>query len=140
MLNRLETVALAKRQEGEMETAELKMLRFTLGETRMDTTRNEYIRRIANVGRFGEKTREAILRWYGHVRRKFDGNIGRRMLMMELSGTMKRERPTRRFMGVVKEDMAELDVTEEDTEPRKNWILTIRCGDPGGKSRKKKKK
>ena len=69
MLNRLETVALA----GEMETAELKMLRFTLGETRMDTTRNEYIRGIAQVGRFGEKTREAILRWYGHVRRKYDG-------------------------------------------------------------------
>ena len=84
-----------------METAELKMLRFTLGETRMDTTRNEYIRRIANVGRFGEKTREAILRWYGHVRRRYDGYIGRRMLRMELSGKMKRERPTRRIMDVV---------------------------------------
>ena len=31
-------------------------------------------------------------------------------------------------------------MTEEDTEPRKNWRLTIRCGDPGGKSRKKNNK
>ena len=30
-----------------------------------------------------EKTREARLRWYGHLRRKDDGYIGRRMLRME---------------------------------------------------------
>ncbi len=33
-----------------------------------------------------EKTREARLRWYGHVLRKDDGHIGRRMLRMELPG------------------------------------------------------
>ena len=44
MLYGLETVALTKRQEAEMEVAELKMLRFSLGVTRMDKIRNEYIR------------------------------------------------------------------------------------------------
>ena len=34
MLYRLETVALMKRQEAEMEVAELKMLRFSLGVTK----------------------------------------------------------------------------------------------------------
>ena len=43
----------------------------------MDKIRNEYIRGTAQVGRFGEKTREARLRWYGHVLRKDDGYIGR---------------------------------------------------------------
>ena len=65
MLYGLETVALTKRQEAEMEVAELKMLRFSLGVTRMDKIRNEYIRGTAQVGKFGEKTREAKLRWYG---------------------------------------------------------------------------
>ena len=37
----LETVALTKRQEAEMEVEELKMLRFSLGVTRMDKIRNE---------------------------------------------------------------------------------------------------
>ena len=75
----LETVALAKRQEAEMEVAELKMLRFSLGVTRMDEIRNEYIRGSAQVGRFGEKTRETRLRWYGHERRKDDGYIWARL-------------------------------------------------------------
>ena len=66
--------------------------------TRMDKIRNEYIRGTAQVGRFGEKTREARLRWYGQVRRKDDGYIGRRMLRMELPGKRKRGRPKRRFM------------------------------------------
>ena len=35
------------------------------------------------MGRFREKRREARLRWYGHVLRKDDGYIGRRMLRME---------------------------------------------------------
>ena len=99
MLYGLETVALTKRQEAEMEVAELKMLRFSLGVTRMDKIRNEYIGGTAQVGRFGEKTREARLRWYGYVRRKDDG---KRMLRMELPGKRKRERPKRRFMDVVK--------------------------------------
>ena len=126
----LETVALTKRQEAEMEVAELKMLRFSLGVTRMDKIRNEYIRGTAQVGRFGEKTREARLRWYGHVLRKDDGYIGRRMLRMELPGKRKRGRPKRRYMDVVKEDMAEVEVKEEDADDRSNWRLKIRCGDP----------
>ena len=32
--------------------------------------------------------------------------------MMELSGKRKRGRPKRRFVGVVKEDMAEVEVTD----------------------------
>ena len=33
-------------------------------------------------------------------------------------------------MDVVKEEMAEVEVTEEDTEVRNNWRWKIRCGDP----------
>ena len=71
--------------------AELKMLRFSLGVTRMDTIRNEYNRGKAQVGRFGEKTREARLRWYGHVLRNDDGCIGRRMLRMNCQERGNRE-------------------------------------------------
>ena len=130
MLYGLETVSLTKRQEVEMEVAELKMLRFSLGVTGMDKIRNEYIRGTAQVGKFGEKTQEARVSSLGHLRRKDDGYIGKRMLRMELPGKRKWGRPKRRFMDVVKEDMAEVEVTEEDTVDRNNWRRKIRCGDP----------
>ena len=47
---------------------------------------------------------------------------------MELPGKRKWGRPKSRFMDVVKEDMAEVEVTEEDTEDRNNWRRKIRCG------------
>ena len=77
-----------------------------------------------------EKTREARLGWYGHLRRKDDEYIGRRMLRIELPGKRKRGRPKRRFMDVVKEDMAEVEVTEKDTVDRNNWRRKISCRDP----------
>ncbi|KAK3530597.1 hypothetical protein QTP86_028829, partial [Hemibagrus guttatus] len=70
MLYGLETVSLRKKQESELEVAELKMLRFSLGVTRLDRIRNEYIRGTAHVGRLGDKVREARLRWFGHVQRR----------------------------------------------------------------------
>ena len=83
------------------------------------------------MGRFGEKTREARLRLYGHVVRKDYGYIGRRMLRMELPGKRKRGRPKRRFMDVVKEDLAEVEVTDGGgSEDKSNWRWKIRCGDP----------
>ncbi|KAK3510464.1 hypothetical protein QTP70_008662 [Hemibagrus guttatus] len=70
MLYGLQTVSLRKRQESELEVAELKMLRFSLGVTRLDRITNEYIRGTAHVGRLGDKVREARLRWFGHVQRR----------------------------------------------------------------------
>ena len=49
---------------------------------------------------------------------------------LKIRGKMKRARPRRKFMDVMKEDMAEVEVTEEDTEDRNNWRWKIRCGDP----------
>ena len=52
------------------------------------------------------------------------------MLRMELPGKRKRGRPKRRFMDGVREDMAEVEVTEEDAEDRNNWRWKIRCAGP----------
>ena len=130
MLYGLETVALSKRQVAELEVAELKMLRFSLGVTKMDRIKNEFIRGTAHVGCFGNKVREARLRWFGHVQRRDMGYIGRRMLRMEVPGKRKRGRPRRRFMDVLKEDMHVVGVKEADVEDRVAWRRMIRCGDP----------
>ncbi|KAK3516864.1 hypothetical protein QTP70_027080 [Hemibagrus guttatus] len=118
MLYGLETVSLRKRQESELEVAELKMLRFSLGVTRLDRIRNEYIRGTAHVGRLGDKVREARLRWFGHVQRRESEYIGRRMLDMKLPGRRQRGRPKRRYMDGINEDMKLVGASVEDAEDR----------------------
>ncbi|KAK3548620.1 hypothetical protein QTP70_015565, partial [Hemibagrus guttatus] len=125
MLYGLETVSLRKRQESELEVAELKMLRFSLGVTRLDRIRNEYIRGTAHVGRLGDKVREDRLRWFGHVQRRESEYIGRRMLDMGLPGRRQRGRPKRRYMDGINEDMKLVGASVEDAEDRDRIVSQI---------------
>ena len=69
-----------------------------------------------------ERKHEAVrLRWFEHVRRKDDGYIDRRMLRIELPGKRKRGGPKMTYKDAMREDMAEVDVTEEDAEDRTKW-------------------
>ena len=80
-----------KGQEKELEVTELKILRYSLGVTKLDKIRSEYIRGMAHVRRFRDKLREGRLTWYGHMMRREEEYIGRRMLRMELPGRKKME-------------------------------------------------
>ena len=113
-----------------MEVAEMKMLRFAMGVTRKDKIRNENIRSTVKVEQLGMKMREGRLRWYGHVMRRDQEYVGRKMMEMELPGKRRRGRPKRRFLDAVKEDMQEVGVKETDVEDRKMWRMMIRCGHP----------
>ena len=130
MVYGLETVAVTKKQVEEMEVAEMKMLRFAMEVTRKDKIRNEHIRSTVKVERLGMKMRESRMRWYGHVMRRDQEYVGRKMMEMEFPGKRRRGRPKRRFLDVVKEDMKEVGVKEMDIEDRKMWRMMIRCGHP----------
>ena len=91
MLYGMETVAVTERQEGKMEVAELKMVRWALGVTRKDKIRNEYVRGTAKIAKLGDKHRNAKLRWYGHVKRREEGYVGKTMMKMAVPGRRKRE-------------------------------------------------
>ena len=105
MVYGLETVAVTKKQVEEMEVAEMKMLKFAMGVTRKDKIRNEHIRSAVKVEQLGMKMREGRLRWYGHVMRRDQEYVGRKMMKMELPGKRRRGRPKRRFVDAVKKDI-----------------------------------
>ena len=127
MVYGLETVVVTKKQLEEIEVAEMKMLRFALGVTRKDKIKNEYIRITVKVERFEMKMREGRLRWYGHVMRRDQEYVGRKVMKMELLG--KRE-AKEKISGLVKEDMGEVGVREKDIENRMLWRNIICCGNP----------
>ena len=101
-----------------------------MGVTRKDKIRNEHIRSTVKVERLGMKMRERRLRWYGHVMRRGQEYVGRKMMEMELPEKKRRGRPKRRFLFVVKEDLGEVGAKETDVEDRKMWRMMIRCGHP----------
>ena len=119
MVYGLETVAVTKKQVEEMEVTKMKMLRFAMGVTRRTKIRNEHIRGTVKVERLGMKMREGRLRWYGHVMRRDQEYVERRMIEMELPGKRRRGRPRRIFLDVVKEDMGEVGAKETDVGDRK---------------------
>ena len=62
-----------------MEVAEMKMLQFSLGKTRMDKIRNEDIKKTMGVDELGGKLREMRLRWLGHVVRREESYVERKL-------------------------------------------------------------
>ena len=130
MMYGFETVAVTKKQVEKMEVAEMKMLRFAMGVSKKDKIRNEHIRFTVKVERLGIKMRESRLRWYGHVMRRDQEYVGRKMMEMELPGKRKREGPKRRFLDVVKKDMKEVGEKEMDVENSTVWRKMIRCDYP----------
>ena len=130
MLYGMETLAVTERQIGKMEVAELKMVRWALGVTRKDKIRNEYVRGTTKIANLGGKLRNARLRWYGHVKRKEEDYVGKRMMETAVPGIRKREKPRRRWMDLVREDMERVGTREGDEVDRVKWRILSRCGDP----------
>ena len=62
------------------------------------------------------------------------------MLQIELLGMRKRERPKRKVLDVVKEDMGEIGAKETDVEDRKIWRMMIHCGHPRLKGKTKRRR
>ena len=106
------------------------MLRFVMGVTRKDKIRNEYIRGTVKVEQLGMKMREGRLRSYGHVMRRDQEHVGKKIMEMDLLGKRKRRRPKRRFLDVVKEDMGQVGAKETGIENRTVWRKMICCGYP----------
>ena len=81
-----ETWAVKKAQEKKLDVAEMRMLRWTSGVTKLDSIRNERIRGTTKVGEISRKVQESRLKWYGHVLRREDEYAGKRVMGMEVPG------------------------------------------------------
>ena len=94
-----------------------------MGVTRKNRIKNEYVIGTAKISKLENKLRNARLRWYGHVKRREEGYLGKRMKEMAVPGNRKRGRPGRRWIDLVREDMEEVGVKKEDEVDRDKWKI-----------------
>ncbi|XP_039276063.1 uncharacterized protein LOC120349649 [Nilaparvata lugens] len=100
MLYGSECWPLKKQQEDRLHSAEMKMLRWAGGVTRLDHIRNTHVRGSFRVAPVYEKIMEGRLRWYGHVNRRSPNHMTRKVLDMETQ-PRGRGRPRLTWLGLV---------------------------------------
>ena len=65
------------------------------------------------------------LRWFGHVKRREEDNGIRRVLKVEVSGTLSRGRSRMMWEGLVERNMRENGLKEGDWEDRGRWSTKV---------------
>ena len=117
---------LRKAQARRLETAEMRMLRWTCGNTMTDHIPNDSFRRLLGVESISKKIREGRLRWNGHVRCKCNSAPVRRVEHISVRGKRKRGRPRRTWADQLSLDMGALNLTGDMTLDKNDWRRRIR--------------
>ena len=130
MLYGAETWPIKKEQERRMEVSEMRMLRWMCGVTRSDKIRNEWIRGTVKVVEVSKKAQERRLKWFGHVMRREDEYVGKRVMNMKVEGGRGRGRPKFRWKDRISSDMREKGLREQDIQDRGRWRRLTRNSDP----------
>ena len=128
--NNVETRAVKKAQEKMLDVGEMRMLRWMSGVTKLDRIRNERIRGTTKVGEISKNVQESRLKWYGHVLRREDEYVGKRVMGMEVPGKRRRGRPKRRWLDSIRNDLSGRELSGEEVQDRVQWRRLIRNIDP----------
>ena len=59
---------------------------------------------------------ESRLKWYGHVLRREDEYVGKRVMGMEVPGKRRRGRPKREWLDSIRNDLSERELSGEDVQ------------------------
>ncbi|VFQ90818.1 unnamed protein product [Cuscuta campestris] len=127
MLYGAECWAVKKTHVRRLHAAEMRMLRWMCGKTRLDRISNEVIRRQVGMVPVEDKLREARLRWFGHVRRRdADALVRRCERITVFGGSRGRGRPKNNWEEVIRQDLGLLTLTEDMALDRNLWRTRIR--------------
>ena len=115
--------AVKKAQEKMLDVAEIRMLRWMSGVSKLGRIRNERIRGAMKVGEISNKVQESRLKGYGHVLRKEDEYVGKRVMGMEVPGKRRRGRPKQRWLDSIRNDLSE----REPGRKRNTGVTVCAC-------------
>ena len=113
-----------------MRAAEMRMIRWICGQTRLDKIRNEVIRDKIEVASIEDKMRDARLRWFGHIRRRPRDALVRSCETMDCPDYRRRRGRTKKsWSEVIRHDLKILGLMEDMAQDRKLWRAGIKVRD-----------
>ena len=120
--------AIKKKDENQLNSAEMRMLRWARGKTSLDHIRNEDIRKEADVKPVETFLENKRLKWFGHCLRRERNQRCAKSLKLEVSGKRSRGRPKKRWRDNIQGDMKKYQLTEDMAQDRKYWMTKILAG------------
>ena len=122
--------AVTKMDEKRLHEAEMRILRWMCGMTRMDKARNECTRGRLKVAPVTEKVKGNRLSWYGHVQRRDETHVSKGVMNINVDGWRGRRKPKKRGMDCVKNNIEEKGVSDSTTVDRTPCKKKTCCTDP----------
>jgi len=93
---------------------EMRMLRWSLGLTRLDHVTNSDTRIRLKVAPITEKMRQARLRWFDHMMRRDEQSVVRTAFNIDPAGHRHRGQPKKRCLDRLNEDMRIVNIEPDD--------------------------
>ena len=118
--------AIKKQHTHKINVAEIRMLRWMCGKTKMDKVRNEDIRSLVRVAPIKDEMRENRLQWFGHIGRRPIDALVKRVEKIDIEqGKKLRGRPKMTLLEVVTKDMKLLELEKRMMADRNVWRRKI---------------
>ena len=125
MLYGAETWPLTQRLEKVIVSCDRRMLRYMAGVRLQEHVPSEEVADRCGLRQISDVLRTTRLRWYGHVKRREEGEALATVRDWTVEGRRPRGRPRKTWMDNVREDMRSLNLTEDMTEDRQIWKNAI---------------
>ena len=124
--------AVKKKDESKLYSAQMRMLRWARGKTRLDHIINEDTRKEAHVKPVETFLENKRLKWFGHCLKREPNHICVKSLRLEVSGRRNRGRSRKRWRDNIQGDMKKYQLTEDMAQHRKYWMTKILVGPAQG--------
>ena len=110
-----------KTDEQKLHVAEMRMLRWMQGYTRLDRKTNEEIRSNVEIAPIQEVARARRLSWFGHVQRRGESHPLKKASRLQVEGRRGRGRPKKTWTATITADMKAKGVDASLVHNRKEW-------------------